>query len=226
MTRFIKLSLSAVLLTSSAFALNLKKIEETPTGQVIERGNKTVQVDSDTSKVKSNSMSEAKYEKPKKLKLKRYPVKYDKSLANFSIIPHDKKAFKKYMAENDIEKFTLKRIFGTTDSNIAIMVSAYGYDWIYKRADLAENFYLLERELPKISLIEKLRMADYYLRTSRPEEIPNLIKKSDCMSSFKYNSMCFYYLGVSDYLLTGNNKNVFLRIAKNKQKKAMEIYKK
>jgi len=200
----------ALLASSYLSATTLKKISEGPKGTYLKQETEEIQ----------------KYEAPKKLKLKKYKVKYDRGLEMYSIIPHDKKAFKKYMAENEIEKFTLKRIFGTAKDTMSIAISAYGYDWIYHRPDLAENFYRLEKEAVGLSLVEKIHIADYYLRTGRPENISTIIKKTDCMASFKNNSTCFYYLGIENYLLTGNHKNTYLRLCKEKIKKAKKIFNK
>jgi hypothetical protein len=204
--------LSIGLLVSSSYATKLKKIEEN--GSYIRQ---------ETSQ--NNVSDEANKPEPvKKLKLKKYKVRYDRGLEGYSVIPHDKNGFKKYMGDNEIEKFTLKRIFGTADSLISIAVSAYGYDWVYHRPDLAENFYLRLLEAPKLSLVEKIKIADYYLRTGRPEDISTVIKKTDCMASFKNAGNCFYYLGIREYLLTGNKRNMYLRLSKDKVKQAKKLY--
>jgi len=91
--------------------------------------------------------------------------------------------------------------------------------------ELAENFYILMNKKGKaFSLRDRIKLADYYLRTGRPEKISDALKKSDCMASFKNSSKCFYYLGIKEYLLTGNHKNFGLRLAKTHIKKAKEIY--
>lgn len=161
----------------------------------------------------------------KKLKLQEYNVKYNKIVSSLSIMPHNKQAYKNFIKVLGINDFTLGKIFGKTTSKISILLSALGYDWVYKRPDLAENFYrIMEKNINQYSLRDKLKLADYYLRTGRPGKIAGIISRPDCMGSFKYNSQCFYYLGVENYLLTGNNRNFALGIARNSIKKAREIY--
>jgi len=129
------------------------------------------------------------------------------------------------LSELEIPKFTLKKIFGSVNTEISTLLSALGYDWVYKRPDLAENFYrIIKEKVDVYSLRDKIKVADYYLRTGRPETIPDILKKHECMATFKYKSKCYYYLGVSKYLITGENKNSALKIAKSKIKKAKEIY--
>jgi len=163
-----------------------------------------------------------------KLKLKKYKnVRYSKSYAWYSIIPHNTKAFKELLNERGITTEMSKSMFGYARSVTDIVLNALVLDYVYKKPYLAENYYLLFKDNPKFSFyFRKLVLADYLIRTARPRQVKSLIKKSDCMANFKYMSMCNYYLGVADYLVTGNNKNVHLHMAKSRYKKAALIYNK
>jgi len=212
MKKIITAGLTLLLLTTMASA-KLKKIA------VEEDYNK-----SDSEKTEKITHVKDEKEQNKKLKLVQYKIRYDRSLKSFSILETDKNSYKKYMKLNDIENFTLKRMFGRTNSALAVSLSAYGYDYVYQRPDLAENFYRVGIENGKLSILDKIKFADYLLRTGRPDQISTVIKNSDCMSSFKLGKKCFYYLGVESYLKTGNNRNNYFRICKDKIPKAYKIF--
>jgi len=163
-----------------------------------------------------------------KLKFKNYKnVKYDKNFLWYSVIPHNKKAFTDVMTKQNISNSMAKEMYGYARNATDIILNALLLDYVYKKPHLAENYYLKFRGNPKITFYySKILLADYLLRTGRPSAIQRVIKNSDCMSHYKYMSICNYYLGISDYLKTGNNKNVNLRLAQSRYKKAGLIYNK
>lgn len=154
-------------------------------------------------------------------------VRYSRDLEWFSIINHDKNEFLAYLKHINLPKETIKNMYGKVSNSETIKLNAYAYDYGYGKPNIAENYYLLFKNNDKMNFYDrKIRYADFLIRTGRPAEVKNLIKTKDCMSNFKVMSTCNYYLGVSEYLLTGDNKNTFLRLAKNNVKKAKLIYEK
>jgi len=199
-----------IIMVSLLNATNLTKIEEKPKLQKI--------TETPTGKI-------TKLDEVHKIKLHSYKkIKYNKELLNYSLFKDHKKIYKEIMQENSINKFLLKKIFGTNHSNISILLSGLGYDWLFKRPDLAENFYKLLEKNPKIGLKYKLYVADWFIRTGRPEKVEEYVKKTECMSSFKFGPKCSYYRGLAEYLITGDNKNPDLRVARNYLKEAQDIY--
>lgn len=154
-------------------------------------------------------------------------IRYSQDLEWFSILNHDKQEFLNYLNFINLPKETIKNMYGKATNAETIKLNAYAYDYGYGKANIAENYYLLFKNNEEIGFYDrKIRYADYLIRTGRPAEVKNLLKNNDCMSNFKVMSTCNYYLGVSEYLLTGNNKNTYLRLAKNNIKKAELIYNK
>ncbi len=152
-------------------------------------------------------------------------IRYSKDLEWFSIINHDKNEFLSYLKYINLPKETIKNMYGKVNNTEMIKLNAYAYDYGYGKPNIAENYYLLFKNNTKMSFYDKkIRYADFLIRTGRPAEVRNLIKNKDCMANFKVMATCNYYLGVSEYLLTGDNKNTFLRLAKNNVKKAKLIY--
>jgi len=156
-------------------------------------------------------------------KIESFPISYEYSLENYSLYEHDIKAFEKTMKELGVTKEALKFIEKNpfaSDRNI--LVSALRYDYVYNRPDLAENFYQ-KFNGPKFSFNEKLLLMDFYLRTGRLDEIKSSLTKGSCFSSFKFMHKCFYYIGVVEYIETGNNKNQALMSASQTIKQAKDI---
>ena len=161
-----------------------------------------------------------------KLEMIKYNVHYNKDMEKYSIFNHDKKAYLKLMQHYSITKYTLGKIFGTVDTTMSTYLTELGYDYVFHRPEAAENFYILLKEnIKDIDLFKRLKIADYYIRTGRPEEIKEIVPKTKCLSNFHIREECLYYVGVAEYLLTGNNKNLSLKLAKDKIKKAQYIYK-
>ncbi len=154
-------------------------------------------------------------------------IRYSQDLEWFSIINHDKNEFLNYLQYINLPKEAIKNMYGKVTNAEAIKLNAYAYDYGYGKPNIAENYYLLFKNNADIGFYDKkIRYADYLIRTGRPAEVKNLLQNKDCMSNFKVMSTCNYYLGVSEYLLTGDNKNTYLRLAKNNIKKAELIYNK
>jgi len=164
-------------------------------------------------------------EKPK-FKPKRYQnVRFKKNYEWYSIISHKKKDFKAYINHLGLPEEAIRNMFGKIDSTKAIKLNAFAYDYAKHDASIAENYYRLFNH--KMGFFDgKLRYADYLIRTGRPQEVKKILKRRDCSANVKYNAKCYYYLGVADYLLTGNNRNSSLHMAKSWIKKAKLIYNK
>lgn len=169
----------------------------------------------------------ANTQESKIVKIKPVPVKnikYNKGLFAYSHFKPTKEELKKYTKDQNIAPFRLKGLYNRTDNPTSIVVSAFAYDYAFKRPDLAENFYAL---FPKhqLSLSNKIKHADFLLRTGRPNMISSIITKRDCLKSFKYRSQCYYYLGLEEYFASGNHKNNFFNLSRDNIENAEKIYK-
>jgi hypothetical protein len=208
-----KIVLLLVLISTISFAelkkIELKKIKEPESsGPIL--------------KIKTKKEIQ-KVHKYKKIKLKRYNVKYDHSYDEYSVINTDKKNYKSFLNQNNIPKPFLKKIFMSTDTPLSTITSAVGFDWVSRKPYYAENFYKLINK-KDYSMQNKIITADYFLRTGQIKKIPTLLNETDCLANITYTKDCMYYLGLYEYLTTGKNKNSYLRIAKDKHSKAKEIY--
>jgi hypothetical protein len=151
-------------------------------------------------------------------------IRYNKGLIKYSLFDTTKEGFKEYTKEEKINGYMLKTLYNRIDNPKSIVLSAFAYDYGYSRPDLAENFYKLFSSTKGIKFEDKLRYIDFLLRTGRVNEIKNNLTKAECISSFKHNSQCYYYLGVASFLTTGDHKNIFLNLARHKESKAKEIF--
>lgn len=151
-------------------------------------------------------------------------IRYNKGLEKYSLFDTTKDGFKEYTKKEKINGYLLKTLYNRIDNPKSIVLSAFAYDYGYSRPDLAENFYNLFTLTVGIKFEDKLRYIDFLLRTGRVNEIKNNLTKAECIRSFKYNSKCYYYLGVASFLTTGDNKNIFLNLARHKESKAKEIF--
>lgn len=152
-------------------------------------------------------------------------VKYFKPYSNYSAIPNDKDEFMSFLKVKNYSPDTIKSYKDKILNQSMIEFNAFLYDYYLNKPNLAENYYRMFKGFSKQALVNhKIRYADFLIRTGRVSEVQNIIKKSDCLSNIKASNICFYYLGISDYLLTGNNKNFGLRTAKSSIPKAKEIY--
>lgn len=151
-------------------------------------------------------------------------IRYNKGLIKYSLFDTTKEGFKEYTKEEKINGYMLKTLYNRIDSPKSIALSAFAYDYGYSRPDLAENFYKLFNSTKGIKFEDKLRYIDFLLRTGRINEIKNNLTKAECIGSFKHNSQCYYYLGVVSFLTTGDNRNIFLNLARHKESKAKEIF--
>ena len=149
-------------------------------------------------------------------------IKYIKGMENYSLFDVTKEGFKSFIEKKKINKLTLETMYNRIDNPTSIIVSAYAYDYGYQRPDLAENFYKLFTD--KFGFENKLRYADFLIRTGRASEIENLFDKMDCVVNFKNATECKYYRGLATYLVTGDNKNKDLKSIRKKLPKAEEIY--
>lgn len=149
-------------------------------------------------------------------------IKYVKSLQGYSLFDISKEGFKDYLNKEKINEHLLAELYNRIDNDKSILVSAYAYDYGHQRPDLAESFYKLIK--PSMGFENILRYADFLIRTGRLKEVEALIPKMDCVKNIKFSAQCNYYLGIANYLLTGNNKNLGLNLSKKKIEKAKEIY--
>jgi len=166
-------------------------------------------------------------EQLKKIELKQYNISYDTEYTDFSLEPVSPEAFTAYLDKNKINKLIFKRILNSNHSLKTIKISAYYYDYYLARPDYAENFYrILYKKRNKLKMGDQFVLADYLIRTGRGDKIHTFIKREVCSTKFgnSVRGKCFYYLGVDYYLRTGDRKNGFMKIAKNKLKKAKKFY--
>lgn len=143
--------------------------------------------------------------------LKNYTnVRYSKRLSKLSLyrkIPGKERyrRVKELMRISDLVEPTLLERYWTPKG---ILLSAFYYDYIKKKPNIAENFYKRFSEGSKESfLVKRIYLADYYLRTRRPGKILKVLPRRSCMEHFQYMIPCLYYRGIATYILTGNNKN-------------------
>lgn len=149
-------------------------------------------------------------------------IKYIKGMEAYSLFDVTKEGFKGFIEKKKINKLTLETMYNRIDNPNSIILSAYAYDYGYQRPDLAENFYKLFKD--DFGFENKLRYADFLIRTGRASEIENLFDKMDCVVNFKNAKECKYYRGLATYLVTGDNKNRDLKSIRKKLPKAEEIY--
>ncbi len=149
-------------------------------------------------------------------------IKYIKGMEDYSLFDVTKEGLKSFIEKKKINKLTLETMYNRIDNPTSIIVSAYAYDYGYQRPDLAENFYKLFTD--KFGFENKLRYADFLIRTGRASEIENLFDKMDCVVNFKNATECKYYRGLATYLVTGDNKNKDLKSIRKKLPKAEEIF--
>lgn len=149
-------------------------------------------------------------------------IKYIKGMEYYSLFDVTKEGLKSFIEKKKINKLTLETMYNRIDNPTSIIVSAYAYDYGYQRPDLAENFYKLFTD--KFGFENKLRYADFLIRTGRASEIENLFDKMDCVVNFKNATECKYYRGLATYLVTGDNKNKDLKSIRKKLPKAEEIF--
>ncbi|MGB2552766.1 hypothetical protein ACPF04_06260 [Campylobacter sp. MOP51] len=151
-------------------------------------------------------------------------IKYYKDLEPYSIFNHDQAEFSKIVAELKLPDITLQNLKNRYDSINAVVLNAIAYDYAEKNAPVAEGFY---REFSKFKMSyvhQKLRYADFMIRTGRPQAALDLLSETPCYAHIKYSKICYYYVGLSQYLLTGNNRNSALNSARSHIKKAQEIW--
>lgn len=148
-------------------------------------------------------------------------VKYYKELDWFSVIDHNQTAFAGYIQKLNLPSFTLDQLRDRTDSGIALVVNALAYDYGMNDAGMAENFYKAFLGRNDISFYDsRIRYADFLIRTGRPQKVLEFLNNGVCMNHINSMASCDYYLGVARYLMTGDNKNVNLRSAKDYFQKA------
>ena len=152
-------------------------------------------------------------------------IKYYKELDWFSIIDHNQTGFADYVKKLNLPSFTLDKLKDRTDSGLALAVNAFAYDYALQDAPMAENFYKEFLGRNDISFYDReLRYADFLIRTGRPQKVLEFLNNSKCMNHLNFMASCDYYLGVARYLITGDNKNINIRTAKDYFDKASILF--
>lgn len=152
-------------------------------------------------------------------------IKYQTKYGMYSVIPTNKTEFMNYVKNKNLSIEKIKTYKNKVSNQNTIEFNAFMYDYYLDQPNIAENYYKMFKDFDKISLVDhKIRYADFLIRTGRPDEIEKVLEKRDCLSNITNSGICFYYIGVADYLLTGNNKNSAIRISKSSIAKAGEIY--
>ena len=152
-------------------------------------------------------------------------IKYYKELDWFSIIDHNQTGFADYVKKLNLPSFTLDKLKDRTDSGLALAVNAFAYDYALQDAPMAENFYKEFLGRNDISFYDReLRYADFLIRTGRPQKVLEFLNNSKCMNHLNFMDSCDYYLGVARYLMTGDNKNINIRTAKDYFDKASILF--
>lgn len=166
------------------------------------------------------------YTEPEIVKLEPVAnIKYYKELSWFSVIDHEKSGFAEYVKKLNLPSFTLDQLKNRTDSGLALVVNALAYDYGLHDAGMAEIFYQEFLGRNDISFYDReLRYADFLIRTGRPQKVLEFLNNGKCMKHLNFMASCDYYLGMARYLLTGDNKNVNLRSAKDYFDKAGIIF--
>ena len=163
-----------------------------------------------------------KKNKDKEVAVKIEGIAYEPELRWFSILDHNSTTFENYLSSKALTNYTLLNIKDKFNNQLAIITNAYAYDYGAGDPEMAEFFY--SKFTKKYPMHAKLRAADFYLRTGRPQNIPNILDAADCLANASTASVCDYYHGVYRYLVFGNHKNAYLRAAKTNIKKAKLIY--
>lgn len=151
-------------------------------------------------------------------------IRYSKDLEQYSILEHDKKYFKSFIDEKGLPAKAVLNMYHVINDTESLALTSFAYDYGYGRPDFANAYYEKLVDRKDVPFIYKLRYADFLLRTGRVDAIDTNIKKVDCIVNFKVSSQCFYYLGVSEFIRTGNNKNSYLRISKDSLPQAAQIW--
>jgi len=162
--------------------------------------------------------------------LKSYgSVKYYKPYQWFDIIKSNENSFNKIMRRMKITRSQFNDMKNSDSSNEAVVLNALYYDFVMKRPDIAENFYLIFPDLEgKIDpFYNRVLLANYLIRTKRVDMVEDILGRGNCMNTSRSKeNICWFYLGSAYYLTTGKSKNFYLKKAKRSIKKAGKIYNK
>lgn len=160
---------------------------------------------------------------------KRYNgIRYARGYDWFSLIDNRKNYF-----HDVISNLNLRTPFEKVKNDISnlknVAANAFYYDYIKNDPTLAENFYLIlyknrHRHKEIDFYVAEVLLTDYLIRTGRPKPAKNVLKPMDCVTNFKQKAICNYYIGVVEYLNSGNNRNTGIRNSKGYIKKAKQIW--
>lgn len=104
-------------------------------------------------------------------------IRYHKDFEWFSIVKHDESEFKSFLKYMNLPKNTIKNMYGKVDTPDMVRLNAYAYDYGYGKPNIAENYYLKFPESDIGFYDKKIRYADFLIRTGRPNEVENVLKK-------------------------------------------------
>jgi len=157
-----------------------------------------------------------------KIKLKVYSnVNYSKFYQRYSLYKRTKKNAKNLLKKIGVNNSVyIKNYFNKIGSKKSIVMNAIIYDFVYKRPDLAENFYRLINK--KFPLYDRMLKADFLLVTGRLSKSPELFSSKSCIIATRLMHDCFYYYGIRKFIKTGNNRQKTLYMSD--KKKGKEIF--
>lgn len=146
-------------------------------------------------------------------------VKYIPQYEWFSLVSINEEGYLKLLSKYKLTPELIEKNLNNISSQSFILGNALYYDFIKRQPEIAENFYL------KLALDYNTRnlMANYLIRTGRPDVVERFLRKGDCLK-FGSAAECNYHLGVVEYLLTGQNKNRYIKKARQELKKADILY--
>lgn len=153
---------------------------------------------------------------------------------SYTIMPHGKNEQHYYqmlaVSLSKAKVFTnteLKKALSTNaGSDISFLLHAIAYDEVGNCEEMEKNILSIKdpQRLFEIFPEAGLAIADIYLRVERFEEIIELLPKDKTLRlGNEIHQRANYYIAMSKYLL-GDHEEQELRIAKNKFRKAKQIY--
>jgi len=170
-------------------------------------------------------VKEVKKEKlPPLVKLKNYSgVRYIKNKEKYSIVGHSKRDFYSIKQELKMPEELIKKMYGRANTTVAKTLNAYYIDYKLKKPNIAENFYRMF-DKTRLKHIDKLRYADFLIRTGRSKKVLKIMSFKDCERAGRYKYYFYYYRGLAKYLTKGIHSSEELRRAKPMISMAAKIY--
>lgn len=151
-------------------------------------------------------------------------IKYHPEYEPYSIMEHDAEAFNKFVSQLKLPDVILQAMRNRYDSGNAAILNAMAYDYVEHKPEIAESFYKEALKHDFNFYDQTLRYADFLIRTGRPKAVRDLLEDVACYSYIQASMVCYYYDGVAQYLIDGNNQNSALNSARGVIKKAQDIW--